>query len=353
MNLEARSYLYPWIRGETQVWAGQAPRSDDPTGQVVILSAMVQEPTGHFTLRAGRFVLATGAVRPVHIDGGQARARTSFGTELELFGGVPVALALSARAYDWLLGTRLSQRLGAHGVIGVSYVEQRDHGRETHEELGADVALYVLPQLSFSGRAAYDIATRGLAEAMLTGSYGSSERRLEVFGSLRNASLILPSTSLFTVLSNEASLQSGVSGRMRVAPRLRLEGLVAYRAQGARAAVRARAGATLWLADDQASALEGFVTRDGVGQGQWTGLRVLLMREVFADLRLMGELELVVPDHPEDRGVVWPWGRVSARYTLFEHWQLSMGAEGSSSPRFTKLFQALVRVAYEFVRGVP
>jgi hypothetical protein len=353
VNLEARSHVYPWIRGETQIWAGQAPRSDNPTGQVVILSAMVQEPTGHFALRAGRFVLATGAVRPVHLDGAHAQVRTQFGSQLEVFGGVPVSLALSARAYDWLLGGRFAQRLGAFGVLGMSYVEQRDHGRETNQELGADLALYILRQLSVSGRAAYDLAARGVAETTLTGSYGSSERRIEVFGSLRNASLIMPSTSLFSVLSNEASLQTGVSGRVRVAPRLRLEGLVAYRAQGDRAGVRARVGGTLWLSDDQGSALEGFVTRDGVGDGQWTGVRVLLMREVITDLRLMGEIELVAPDHARDSGAVWPWGRLSARYTLLEHWQLSMGAEGSSSPRFTKLFQGLVRVAYEFAQGVP
>lgn len=348
VNLEARSVLYPWIRGETQVWAGLSPRSDNPQGQVVILSALVQEPTGHLALRAGRFVLATGAVRPVHIDGGHAQARTNFNGQLELFGGVPVAMALASRSFDWLLGGRVSQRLGPFGVVGASYVQQRDHGRETHQELGADLALYILRQLTLSGRAAYDIARRDIAETTVTGSYGSVERRLELFGSLRNASLILPSTSLFSVLSNEASLQVGVSGRLRVAPRLRLDGLLAYRGQGSRGAVRARAGGTLWLSEDQASALEGFVTRDGVGEGQWTGVRVLLTRELLANLRLMGEIELVVPDHAQDRGVVWPWGRLSARYVLLEHWVLSVGAEGSSSPRFTKLFQALARVAYEF-----
>jgi hypothetical protein len=289
----------------------------------------------------------------VHLDGGHLQLRSDQGTQLEGFGGVPVTLAHDARAFDWLVGGRLSQRLLTFGLIGASYVQQRDRGRQTNEELGADFVFYILRDLTLSGRAAYDVARRGVAETSVTSSFGSVDKRVEVFGALRNASLILPSTSLFSVLSNEASLQAGASGRMRVAPRLRLDGLVAMRAQGDEAAPRLRAGGTLWLDDEQSSLIEGAVTRDGVGEGQWTGMRVLLSREVWLALRVMGELELVVPDHARDNGKVWPWGRLSARYALLEHWTISAGAEGSSSPRFSRLFQAIARVAYEFATGTP
>lgn len=304
-------------------------------------------------LRAGRFVLATGAVRPVHLDGGHVRLRSEQGTQVEGFGGMPVTLQHGGRAFDWLVGGRLSQRLMSFGVLGASYVQQRDHGRQTNEELGADLVLYLWRNLSLNGRAAYDVARRDVAETTLTSSYGSVERRVELFGSLRNASLILPSTSLFSVLSNEASVQAGASGRIRVAPRLRLEGLAAYRGQGAEAAPRLRAGGTLWLDDEQSGMIEGAVTRDGVGDGKWTGMRVLLSREVIEALRVMGELELVVPDHDRNNGKIWPWGRLSARYTLFEHWSISAGAEGSSSPQFSKVFQGIARLAYEFATGTP
>lgn len=351
VNLEARSLLYPWIRAETQVWAGRSPRADDPTGDVVVLAAQLRDPSGRLGLHAGRFVLATGAVRPVHIDGVHALGQTYRGTSLEVFSGVPVVPRFGSRAYDWMVGGRLAQRLGSYGVLGASYVERRDRGRETNEALGADLALYVLRWLSLSGRASYDLVSRGWAEIAASGALGSVQRRLEVYGSMRNASLILPSTSLFSVLSDAASVQTGVTARVRVAPRLTLESLLGYRGQGEHQGARARLGGTLWLTDEGKSSLEGVVTRDGVARSQWTGLRALLVRELRADLRLMAEVELVVPDRPAGRGNVWPWGRLSARYTVRSHWQLSAGAEGSSSPQFVRLFQALVRVAYQLGGG--
>ena len=40
------------------------------------------------------------------------RGRLAIGTQLEGFAGVPVTPAFAKRAYDWLLGGRLSQQLG-------------------------------------------------------------------------------------------------------------------------------------------------------------------------------------------------------------------------------------------------
>jgi hypothetical protein len=69
-------------------------------------------------------------------------------------------------------------------------------------------------------------------------------------------------------------------------------------------------------------------------------------RDVIEALRLMAELELVRADDEGSGAHLWPWGRLSGRYVLFEHWQVSVGAEGSASPQFVRLFQALVRLAY-------
>src|SRR5690606_18661744 len=119
--------------------------------------------------------------------------------------------------YDWLVGGRVAQRFGSYGVLGASYVERRDRGRETSEALGGDLALYLLRWLSMSARASYDLVSRGFAEVAGTGALGSIERRVEVYGSLRNAALLLPSTSLFSVLSDAASVQTGANVKVRVA----------------------------------------------------------------------------------------------------------------------------------------
>jgi hypothetical protein len=347
VQVESRLKSYPWLNAEAQVWAGRSPLAEEGNGDVVALSLRARDPLGRGEGAAGRFVLTTGAVRPVHIDGGYLRGQTPRGFALEAFGGVPVTPRFQARAYDWLVGTRASQRLSRFGVIGASFVERRDQGRQIDQELGADLTLYLLHWLSAAGRASYDLVSRGLSEIQVTGSAGSSARRLEVFGSLRNASLILPATSLFSVLSNTPSAQGGVSGRMRVAPRLTLDALIAYRQAADAFGIRAQASGRLWLDDEAKSALEGTLTRDGVEGAQWTGLRALAYYELFTAFRLSGEMELVIADQARQGSRLWPWGRLSGRYLLRETWLFSAGVEGNSSPEFVKVVQALFRVGYQ------
>ncbi len=347
VQVESRVKTHPWLSGEAQAWAGKPANADQGSGDVVVLALRARDPEGRGEASAGRFVLTTGAVRPVHIDGGYLRGQTPRGFALEGFGGVPVATRFQSRAYDWLVGGRASQRLGSMGVVGGSFVERRDHGRRVDQEVGGDVTLYLLPRLSAAGRASYDLVSRGLSELQVTGSLGSSERRVELFGSVRNASLILPSTSLFSILSNTPSVQSGLSGRMRVAPRLTLDALIAYRQAASEYGIRARLGGKLWLDDDGTSALEGGLTRDGVEGSQWTGLRGLAYQEFLKAFRLSGELELVIADQTTRGSRVWPWGRLAARYLYAEAWLFSVGVEGSASPEFVSRFQTLFRVGYQ------
>lgn len=346
LNMEGRARAYPWLRAETQVWTGQSAYDTSTSSDVVVLAAHLREPTGHLELRGGRFVLTTGAVRPIHIDGGYLRTQTDWGSALEAFSGVPVVPRFGARAFDWLVGGRLSQRVGAWGAVGVSYIEQRDHGSEASEQVGGDAVAYPLRDVSLSARASYDLVSHGLAELTASTSMGSVDRRAELFTSVRNASLILPATSLFSVLSDTNSVQAGTSGRWRVAPRLRLEGTGAYRGVGDHHGARLKLGGTLWLDDEGTSAIEGVLTQDGVRGQRWTGARTLLYRDLMQGVRLMAELELVLPDEGAYKGQVWPWGRLSGRYAWHESWQFSAGVEGSSSPQFTRLVQALLRVAY-------
>jgi hypothetical protein len=345
-NFEARAREYPWVQFEAQVWTGQIPRVDGATADLVVMAARFHEPTGHLDARIGRFVLSCGAVRPVHIDGGSVRVAGTWGTSLEGFAGVPVLPRFAMRSYDWLVGGRLGQRIGDWAAFGASFVERRQYGARIDQEVGADLAAYPMRKLTFSGRFSYDLVSRGVSEVQANGSYGDVDRRIELFASARSAALILPATSLFSVLSDAVSVQAGASGRYRVAPRLRLGALAGYRAQGDLRGVRARAEATLWLDDEGASAIEGAITRDGVAGQHWTGLRALFYRDLIEHVRLMAELELVRSDHDRGQGRWWPWGRISGRYVFLEDFSVSVGAEGSASPQFVRLFQGLVRLAY-------
>lgn len=347
VQVDTRLKAYPWLSAEAQAWAGNSPSAEGGHGDVVVLAMRAREQEGRAEASAGRFILTTGALRPVHIDGGYLRGQTPQGFGVEAFGGVPVTPRFSSRAYDWLVGGRASQRLASYGVLGASFVERRDHGRRIDQELGGDLTLYLRPNLSTAGRASYDLASRGLSEIQVTGAWGSSLRRLEAFAAVRNPSLILPATSLFSVLSNVPSAQGGLTGRMRVAPRLTLDSLLACRAASEAYGVRAKLTARLWLDDEGKGALEGEVTRDGVQGSEWTGLRALTYHDVFTALRLNAELELVIADAARNGSRLWPWARLSARYLARESWLFSAGVEGSASPEFVKVFQALLRVGYQ------
>jgi hypothetical protein len=346
VQLDSRVKAYPWLSAEAQAWTGRSPSAEGGNGDVVVLALRARDAEGRGEVTGGRFVLTTGAVRPVHIDGGYLRGGAR-GFALEAFAGVPVTPRFQSRSYDWLVGGRASQRLGSFGVLGASFVERRDHGRQIDQELGCDLTVYIRRNLSTAGRASYDLVSRGLSEIQVTGTWGSSVKRLEAFVAVRNPSLILPATSLFSVLSNVPSAQGGLSGRMRVAPRLTFDALVAYREATDAYGIRAKLGARLWLDDEGKGALEGELTRDGVEGAQWTGLRGLAYHDVFAAFRLSGEVELVVADEEKNGSRVWPWGRLSARYLACESWLFSAGVEGSASPEFVKVFQALFRVGYQ------
>ena len=92
--------MRPWVSAEGLVWAGGGSRS----GDVLVLAVRLREPHGYAEARVGRFVLATGAVHPVQIDGAHVIGRAPWGSTVETFGGLPVAPRFGGRAYDWLVG---------------------------------------------------------------------------------------------------------------------------------------------------------------------------------------------------------------------------------------------------------
>src|SRR3954469_25825841 len=64
--LQGQDRKYPWIEAEALVWAGAR---SELTGDVLVMTLRLREPHGFGELRGGRFVFASGAIRPVQIDG--------------------------------------------------------------------------------------------------------------------------------------------------------------------------------------------------------------------------------------------------------------------------------------------
>ncbi len=129
----AKTRCGPGSSAEALVWTGDRGGAAAVTGDVLVLTVRLREPHGYVEARAGRFVLATGAVHPVQIDGAHVIARAPWGSTVETFGGLPVVPRFGARSYDWLAGGRVAQtvaeRSRARRLLRAAARGRRDLGR--------------------------------------------------------------------------------------------------------------------------------------------------------------------------------------------------------------------------------
>ena len=348
--LQGEDSVRPWVSAEGLVWAGGGPTV---TGDVLVLTLHVREPHGYAEARAGRFVLATGAVHPVQIDGAQVIARAPWGGMVETFGGLPVVPRFGARSYDWLAGGRVAERVANAATVGVSYVQRREYGEISNEEVGVDLAAAPVRWFDLAGFGAYDVTSPGIAEARASAAVRWSAWRIELFGSQISPGRLLPATSLFSVLGDIASQTVGATVRWRAAPRLDLL------ASGAGQDVAGGLGgngwvrATLKLDDRGTGSLGVELRRVDVPGTQWTGARAIAAVPLGGGFRYSSEVEIVVPDHPDGRGVAWPWGLSALSWRFPAGWEAAGALEASSSPLRRYEADALLRLSYAFGRASP
>lgn len=321
---------------------------NDLRGDVLTMNVGVREPHGWGQARLGRFLLSTGAVRPVHLDGATVHARAPFGTSLELFGGAPVVRELGPRSFDWVAGGRLSQRalqdrLGA----GVSYLQRRDGGELALQELGADLSLQPLPWLAISALGAWSLLSAGLAEARLNALARAERGQWELHLSRRVAARLLPATSLFSVISRAPSSELGTAVSYQLYPRLNAAAQAALEGLDSRWGYRFVLRSTLKLTAANGGKLSAELSRRKLArEGYSAGLVQLELPPSAAGIVAHGSFELVASDHPDGRGVVWPWARAGASCPLASAWLLSAALGWRASPEYKSDLYALVRVTW-------
>jgi len=330
-----------WVGGGAATPGGDMGLSDDQTeAQALVMAVRARRSFGE--ARLGRFVLAAGGLRPVHMDGASGRLRLPQRFALEAFAGSPVAPGLDGRQWDWLAGGRASRSIGDWGSAGVAYMHRRDNGRVSMEEAAADAGLQATSWLDLSGRAAVDLIHGGLAETQATASARKGAWRFEVYGTERSASRLLPATSLFSVLGDSPSRRIGSTTRWRAAPRLDLFADAGALSAGGDWGELAAARATLRLDDRGTGALGAELRREGVPGASWTGTRATARTPLIAGFRFAAEGELAFPD---DSDHVWPWGLLAVS-RQFGDWQAAAAVEASSSPTEVYRLDALARLTW-------
>ncbi|MDD9967692.1 MAG: hypothetical protein OXR73_15770 [Myxococcales bacterium] len=341
---------HPYIDADALVWLGAAG-SDDLSGDVLTASVGVREPNGYGSARVGRFVLATGAVRPVHLDGVRLVARAR-GATLETFFGVPVAPGLSGRGFDWLAGGRAGQQLlGERLGLGLSYVHQRDSGMIANEEVGTDVTLRPLARLWIRGVASWDVSLEGLAAAQLHATWAQDRLTVHGFAERRVAARLLPSTSLFSTISDSAASEVGADLDYQWFPRLSVGGRAALQwieiDTGLTRGFRATARARLALGDQgEGHALLELSRRGGLAAGYsaaYFGVERMVWRALYAH----ASGELVAADAPGEGGRLWPYANVGLRYGDRRGLSVAGALIARATPAAVHEVSALIRVSYQ------
>lgn len=343
----------PWLSAEGLAWVGSGPASTfaDGTGDVLTMVVRLRDPSGHGEVRVGRFLEATGAIRPLHLDGASGLARTPWGTAVEAFGGAPVVARFGDRAYDWAAGGRLSQAIAQRATVGFAYVQRRDFGRIADEEVGVDFAAIPLSWLDVAARASNDIVSRGITDALASVALRSRDTRLEIFATRRSPSRLLPSTSLFSVLGDIPSTRLGASVRWRAAPRLDLLGTGAAQTQDDRLGADVTLRTTLRTDEDGDGSLGLELRRQDVPGSSWSGARGIAVVPLKKDvLRASTEIEVAAPDKPGNRGSIWPWVLVSVTWRATARWDLAVATEAGATSTASREINALMRGSYAWGR---
>jgi len=338
VDLQAGGAVSDWLRADAIVWLGSA----DSQADVLVIAARATAPRGLGEATAGRFVLNVGALRPLHLDGVDAHAHLPHRLELEAFGGAPVMPGFGPRSWDWLAGGRAGRRLGDWGSAGVAYLEERDHGELSTQELGLDAGGALDAKSDASARLAIDLIARGVALAQVSAVRRVGAIKLEVYAVHRSPSHLIPATSLFSVLGDLPSQRAGGRMTWRAAPRLDLDlDLGARRAADAIGADLV-GRATLRLDDTGRGALSLELRRDGAANTGWTGARGAA-RVPIGTLIASTELELARPDDAA-RGGWWPWALAAIGWRGGD-WDAAIAIEASASPEYRHRVDGLVRVS--------
>ncbi len=355
---------------EAVVWTGGGGNlQGDSPADVLVMVMRARTEGGLASIQLGRYVASLGALRPIQIDGAGGRVRLPHRLALEAYAGVPVLRDLAmSRAWNWVVGTRASRQLGDDGSIGIAYLQQREEGRLSAEEVGIDGGAAIGAHEDLAAKLAYDLANPGVAEATLTASHRRGGLRSELFATYRAASHLVQATSLFSVLGDVPSELVGATWTWKAAPRLDVVASLAVRhADGSpidgpavatvlplamSAVADPIAGSTapegfvrakLRLDDRGASMLGAELRRDGVGDAGWTGARGMARIALPAQLTASTELELVLPDHDRGLGRIWPWALAALGWTCGP-WNAALAVEASASPSDRRRLDLLVQL---------
>ena len=280
--------------------------------------------------------------------------RAPWGSTVETFGGLPVVPRFGSRAYDWLVGGRVAQRIANTATVGVSYVQQREDGEIANKELGADLAAAPAPLAR--PRRLRRVRRHEPGPRRGTRIRGRALGRLAA-RALRVAALARPAAARDVALLRArrlsfADARDDPAMARRPAARLARERRRSGCREGSRAGTvgcAPRSGSTTMEMALWASRRAAWTFRARNGPVCAPSQRCLSA----SGFRYSSEIEVVVPDVPDGRGVAWPWGLSALSWRSRDGWELASALEASSTPQQRYEVDALLRLSRAFDSTSP
>lgn len=163
------------------------------------------------TLTLGRQFRSGGALRALHLDGGNLDVALPLRLGFSVFGGAPVIPRFAVARGDAAWGARLYWRPNFNSEVGVSYFELMDHGYTGRRDLGIDARTELFRRLRVSGMAIVSAIEGRLAEADITPAYRlNGDFELSAFFRHTSPDLLLPRTSILSVFAQTNQNQGGL-----------------------------------------------------------------------------------------------------------------------------------------------
>jgi hypothetical protein len=85
--------------------------------------------------------------------------------------------------------------------------------------------------------------------------------------------------------------------------------------------------------------------RQDVSTARWSGVRGISSQPLGRHFRVSSEIEIAAADHPNGRGIVWPWGLLALSWRSGNGWEAAGAVEAASTPVHRFETNALLRVA--------
>ncbi len=90
--------------------------------------------------------------------------------------------------------------------------------------------------------------------------------------------------------------------------------------------------------------------RQDVSTAQFTGFRGIAAQPLGRGFRYSTEVEIAIPDHPDGRGIVWPWALMALAWKSPWGFDTAAAVEAAATPTHRFETNALWRLSYPLER---